>query len=325
MNIVKLLLQNISFECQENSVIPRINITANVHQQKPCFLTYDRNSSGSTPLIEAVRVENFEIVELLLEAKVPVDERNSDKATALHVAAIGKSPEIIELLLAANADINALREGHICPLMYAVMRKCEENVLVLLKHGADASISHNWYGFRKCILYEAAISFASKDVMEALCEAGADLDFKDRFERFPLSAALMAGNIHAIRCLMRYGCSLDTPDKIYRVLVSRRQKRTLLQIAINKKNLDIIRMLYTGGAFTNKILFDCYNDEKLRVRCLDVPQIFETLEYFVSMPQTLMRICRKVVNGVLQKPLPKTVTHICLPTAIKEFLLYSDI
>ena len=338
-DIVQLLLKYISSDSQSNSDIlkcplddesdaKKTNVKlSNLGQHQIAYLTYDGTSSVSTPLIEAARTNNTEIVKLLLEANVSVDETNSDKATALHIAAVaaGKSHEIIKLLLEVNADIDACREGHITPLMYAVMQKCESNILTLLKHGADATINHYWCGFHKCILYEATLSGASIEVIQALCEAGADIDYKDVFDRTPLYAALITNNVDVIKCLIKYGCCIDTPEKFTNVITSGRRRRTLFYLAVSKKNVDMIRLLFTAGAYTNKILHDCYYDVKLRAKCSGVPHLLEILDNIVSVPQTLMRICRKIVNCTIQKPLPKTIPKLHMPTSIKEFLLYSDI
>lgn len=83
--------------------------------------------------------------------------------------------------------------------------------------------------------------------------------------------------------------------------------------------------MYAGGAFTNNILYECNNDEKLRETCSDKPEIFENLEKFASNPQSLAMICRKTVREVVKRTLPRTVPQLSLPSPVRDFLLYSDI
>ena len=298
------------------------------------FLNYDDSPYAGTPLIEAVRTENRQIVEMLLEGKVPIDEQHYilGNITALHTATSKKSIEMIELLLASGADINVVRDKNITPLMDSIMDKNEEITLLLLKHGADVNISHFFFRSKTCILSEAVRNSASERIMEALCEAGADLNFKDKYHHTPLSEAIRRANFPAMKCFIRYGCTIDPPRKKSKHVGKWQKrldkflgKRSLLHIAIQSKNIEVIKLLYTAGAFTNKKLLECYEDENLEDIYSNHSDVLELIQRFATNPTSLVLSCRNNINDILRRPLPSTVPQLDLPPLIRDFLLYSDL
>ena len=275
-------------------------------------------------MIIAVKNGNLDLVRMLLDAGVPINETNNKGSTALHEAVYEDCPDILDLLLMAKPNVNAVDMRNATPLARACQCRREQVMLKLLENGADANIKQSGIGICRHDILSDATKFASQDLMEALCEAGADIDYKNYVLQTPLSHAIENKNISAIKCLIRFGCSLDTPKKIIHLL-GRWKKKTLLNLAICQKDLAVLTTLYTGGAFTNDVLYKCNNEEKLRDFCSDAPSIFESLEIFASNPQSLTLICRKTVREVIKRPLPQTVPQLCVPTSVSDFLLYSDI
>ena len=320
--MVKLLLEHIDFKDSDKSTpLREDDLKANSHLPRLCSESRKIWHRRRTPLIVAVMRENRELVKILLDAKVPVDERDFEGSTALHYAAVCDSPEFVKLLLLAGADVNLINDRMASPLLKACRDRNDCIMLILLRHGAKVTVPKptggKGLGYISCLLCEAS-KFSTKEVMDVLCEAADDLDHEDCLFS-PLSDAVAARNIVAARCLIYYGCSLDCPDKVR--LLGWEQK-TLVQIAIETKNLDIIRLLYNAGAFTCKTLYECYSDEILRD---DQSEILEMLEIFACNPPSLMHTCRKAVREAIQKPLPRTVPCLGLPAPIEGFLLYTDI
>ena len=332
-DVVKIILEYMSHETSEKAYL-RHWALRKVPKYDIQFLNYDISSYAGTPLIEAVRAGNRQIVEMLLEGKVPIDEQHFvlGNTTALHTATKNKSVEMIELLLASGADINVVRNKNITPLMDSIMDKNEEITMLLLKHGADVNISHFFFRSKTCILSEAVRNSASERIMVALCEAGADLNFKDKYHHTPLSEAIRRANFLAMKCFIRYGCTIDPPRK-KRKRVDKWQKRidkevgnrSLLHIAIQSKNIEIIKLLYTAGAFTNKKLMECYDDDNLKDIYSNHPDVLELIEKLATNPTSLVLVCRNTINCILQRPLPSTVQQLDLPPLIRDFLLYSDL
>lgn len=318
-DIVRLLLEYISFEDSDRTIPPdNSRVKPNLPQTQIYAINFKRSPRGHTPLISAVLNKSFDLVKMLLDANAPVNETDLDKSTALHVAAASSTPDILHLLLEAKADVNVKNMMHLSPLMSAIMNNKIENICLLLKYGADVSVTSS----RRNVLSVAART-GTKEIMETLIEAGADLDHKDAHGNTPLFVAVQNENYAALRCLIRSGCTFDTTNKINHI--RQWQKMTLFHFAVWKKNVDIMKTLYAAGAYTNKILYDCLNDEKLREHCSVMPELFENLEKVASIPPQLTLLCRKVVREAIAKPLPITVPQLSLPESIKYFLLYSDI
>ena len=332
-NVVKTILEYMSigtFKKTYRSVGAMRQVPSyNIH-----FLNYDNSPCAGTPLIESVRSGNRQIVEMLLEANVAVNEQHYalGNITALHIATSKKSVEMIELLLASGADINLVRNKNITPLMDSIIDENEEITLLLLKHGADVTISHYMFDSKTCILSEAVRRSASGRIIEALCEAGADLNYKDTCHHVPLSRAVERANFPAMKCFIRYGCMIDPPRK-RRKRVSKSQKRldkelgkrSLLHVAIQSKNIEIIKLLYTAGAFTYKKLIECYDDDNLKDIYTNHPDLLKLIEKLATNPTSLVLACRNTVNGILRRPLPSTVPQLDLPPLVRDFLLYSDL
>lgn len=319
-HIVRLLLEYISFP-DSNSTAPKTQTCEK--SNLPNCKTYTKvdvkkSPKGQTPLISAVLRNSIDLVKILLAANVPVNETDLNKSTPLHLAASSSTPEIIDILIEAKADVNAKNMINMTPLMYAITCNRIENIRLLLKYGADVLAI---CGGRNVL--SIAAQTGTKEIMEALIEAGADLDHRDAHGNSPLFVAVQNENYAALRCLLIYGCTLDSPNKVTHV--RQWQKMTLFHFTLWKKNLDIINILYLAGAYTNSILHECFSDEKLREHCSVKPELFQTLQKFACHPPKLLLLCRKAVREAIQKPLPKTVQKLGLPTTLKDFLLYSDI
>jgi hypothetical protein len=98
-----------------------------------------RGPRGTTPLIEAVRSRQPDVVDALLRQGAAVDARDSLGTTALQMAitAFKSNPAIVRRLLDAGADANVADVTGATPLMVAAVSNNAPVVRVLLKKGAD--------------------------------------------------------------------------------------------------------------------------------------------------------------------------------------------
>ena len=277
-----------------------------------CSQTLKRGQTWVPALIYAVRDECDTIVKMLLDANVPVDESDPKQRTALHHAALrNDNPQILKLLLSAKPDINATDFFEQTPLIIACEQRKEDFILLLLQHGASADcIPHRGIGLSAL---KKAVEYASKEVIQALCEASSDISTNS------LRRAIQFKNIEAVRTLICYGFLLDTPEKVQRFDEPPFQHPT----TVSGMNIEMFRLLNAARAFTNKQLYDCYNNVYLRVHCAN--EVFRALGQNASNPANLTCLCRKAVRDVLRTPLPMAVPKLGLPPIIREFLLYSDI
>ncbi|RJE25202.1 Ankyrin repeat protein [Aspergillus sclerotialis] len=134
------------------------------------------NWGNETPLHCAVRYENKEGLQLLLDSGFSVDTRPRWGLTALHVAASRGNMPFLEFLLSKGANVNARTIHGTTALHYAVMnshyRPGTELVTYLLDRGANV----NAVGlFNQTPLHHAR----TPEVLSILLARGADVNAKD--------------------------------------------------------------------------------------------------------------------------------------------------
>ena len=104
-----------------------------------------RDSSGRTPLDQALEHNKKDVVVALLGAGVDVSAQDSEGRTALHVGAMRASDKTLDVLLCGlkaaqlQAVLDACDGQGQTALMCAVRAKKRKNVACLLQHGADMS------------------------------------------------------------------------------------------------------------------------------------------------------------------------------------------
>lgn len=132
-------------------------------------------------------------------------ERGAQARDALPVAAhLGKS-RIVEWLLERGVD-----PGHGDALILAAEAREVRLVERLLAAGADPSrraAPGSWLGHAEQTALHQAARHGIPELLTALLEAGADVDALDALERPPLSEAIDADQVQAVRRLLEAGAS----------------------------------------------------------------------------------------------------------------------
>jgi len=96
------------------------------------------NVFGAMPLTEAARLNDDKLVKMLLEAGAKVDSANPDDETALMLAIKNGSLPMTETLVKAGADVNRIEKFHNqTPLIYAAAGGHISIVKLLLSKDAD--------------------------------------------------------------------------------------------------------------------------------------------------------------------------------------------
>lgn len=275
---------------------------------------------GYTSLMVAVlkQSEHYQdLVQLLIQAKAPVNEEDFENCTVLHHAAKVCSPDVLEMLLVANADVNAQDVWGMTPIMYAATYNKHNNVKVLLKYGADVSIKCR---SRRTVL-SIAVRTGSQKMIKDLLDAGADPEHKDAHANTPLFIAISHSNASAVKCLIQVGCDLNVTCRLLRSL----QMVNCFECALWHKNLHIVEMLYKAGACTYQSIFNALANEELKSCCQDKPEMFDLLNNLVSVPRSLKSSCRIVIRKHCVQPILVCIDKFSLPTSLKNYLSYSDI
>ncbi|KAI4261765.1 MAG: hypothetical protein L6R42_003040 [Xanthoria sp. 1 TBL-2021] len=170
-----------------------------------------QDSRGFTPLLVAVREQNFELANLLLSYKADVNGRvrstlTSTPFTPLALAVDRRSVAIINLLLDHGADINQPYSRQMTPLHYAVLYKDIDVINTLLDRGAEISAESS---LNPPTALGMAIDQGSFDIVETLVKHRCDINqaFQDGT---PLSLAISKGEPHTIHYLLQNNAHVDT-------------------------------------------------------------------------------------------------------------------
>jgi ankyrin repeat protein len=95
------------------------------------------NNDGETPLHEAAKYGQLDVLRFLVEHKADVNARQYDGATPLHFAAGFGELETVKFLLDNGAEVDVKEVSGMTPIMAAQTRNHREIIDVLTKAGAD--------------------------------------------------------------------------------------------------------------------------------------------------------------------------------------------
>ena len=196
----------------------------------------ERDETGRTPLMYAVKRENIKIIELLLKAGAEIEGSDNNKDTPLVFAVSNRNKEIIQMLLKAGANPSATNINEKSVLNYAVNTNiCDVNIVrMLLEAGADLKQADITGGTP--LMY--AVKRENIKIIELLLKAGADQGEEDT-GKTPLIYEVEEENIKNIELLLNAGADPNKADKT---------GITPLLYAVDKENIKIIELLLEKGA-----------------------------------------------------------------------------
>ncbi|XP_057317964.1 ankyrin-3-like [Microplitis mediator] len=226
---------------------------------------YDYGECRMTPLEHAVKRGYQQIVKLLIEYNVDVNHRSFLEPGCLITAIKNDNFEIFQLLLDAGADIHIFYNGKSLIFM-AVDKNSYEITKHLINHGADVNTC-----FRdKTLLYRAvenenerivellinnkvdvnkiikdkyllnsfptalykAVEIGNLNIVKILINApNIDVDLSGRLNDLPLHEAIRKNNYEITKCLIEHGANINT------------KYENPLNIAINNGNKEIVQLL----------------------------------------------------------------------------------
>lgn len=183
-------------------------------------------------------------IELLLKDGVDIDGiATYSKSTPLASAAGRGQAKAVELLVQRGAHINKPGAHDLTPLMHACSlgkSKGSKVALYLIEVGADVDTVRQADGM-------TALKFAVRDckpeVIQALLDAGADIDGPKDTDQTALMIAARYNNVEALRVLVANGANLNLPCKIPWA-----QNRTALGLAEMEKKKKAADYLKSVGA-----------------------------------------------------------------------------
>ncbi|CAC5413452.1 unnamed protein product [Mytilus coruscus] len=166
------------------------------------------NRYGKTPLLEACRVKNVTIVNLLLEAGANVNEGDAKCWAPLHEACNVGEKDIVNLLLEKNVNVNACDNRGYSPLLIASQNGYKSIVELLVDHRAHVNISSNV----RITPLLAACTKGQIEITELLIVKRADINKADVYGNTPLMVASYYGHCEIVDLLLAKGCEIDQKD-----------------------------------------------------------------------------------------------------------------
>lgn len=165
------------------------------------------NPRGTTALLEAIHLNNLEMVKYLLLRKADVKKQFDGKNTAL-LYAVKENAQlpIIRELVIAGADINALDNEADNALMYAIRNNNAELVELLAEYNVDMNgISPDG----KTMLFYAFSHKADQRIIDRMFDVGADVNKKDAAGDILLIQSLRAGDNNMSEKLLSSGADVN--------------------------------------------------------------------------------------------------------------------
>jgi ankyrin repeat protein len=175
---------------------------------------------SGTPLVDAARRGEVELVRSMLDDGADVNAAQGDGMTALHASAEGGHVEIARLLIAAGADLDAeTRIGHYTPLHLAGRGGHGHVVLALAEAGADVSRATSNTGVTP--LHLAASAVGGERAVATLLDHGAAVNAREASAgQTPLMFAAAYDRAAAVRELLSRGADPAITTTVVDVLRS---------------------------------------------------------------------------------------------------------
>jgi ankyrin repeat protein len=185
-----------------------------------------------------------DIVAAMIARGAALNARTADGATVFELAVSAEKFETAAAIIEANIDIHA-NNGRPALLHALCARKCARNPLdkaglarLLILHGADTDATDRASGLTP--LQAAITAQDGTDCLETLLRFQADPHRRSKDGRQAIHVAAQLGHAAAIDCLMRHGADANTREAA--------TGRTPLLIALEKADLECVRVLLDGGA-----------------------------------------------------------------------------
>jgi ankyrin repeat protein len=198
----------------------------------------EKDPGGWTPLIQAIRGRNEDLVWLLIKKGAQVDQRDGKGWLPLHYAIEFKSTNIVWLLISNHANVK-LSDANVPSVLDLALQKAEYSIAWLLcQHGADTN-EVDEKGMTR--LHRACYSGLVNEV-EFLLDNGISPGIKDSAGFTALHYAVLGGWEALVSLLASRGSVrdiIDEPDS---------KGNSCLVLATLRKNKSMVQALILNGA-----------------------------------------------------------------------------
>ncbi|KAI9509210.1 ankyrin repeat-containing domain protein [Russula earlei] len=200
-----------------------------------------------TPLVAALRDEDFKIAELLYRHDANVDVRGVHNLTPLHVACRGYV-DVVLWLLNHGADVNAQTFDGWVALFFAASHGQLEICRILQAHHADIGSRNAWGEIPLHIAASPANGQNQLEIMQLLLDQGADANARDNDGCTPLHSSSFwekdgmesfYGTAEGSRLLLEHGADINAENN---------EGETPLQLAMKNGRHEMAEFLSGMGA-----------------------------------------------------------------------------
>lgn len=214
---------------------PRIDLSSIVSEAE---YAYGLSRVEGELMIEAIRGNDFETVNEMLNNGLNINIPVLGEGTALIEAARQNNREMVDLLIGAGADVNLPSRGDGNPMIAAARHNHMELAGLLHQYGADPNAAVQRDGTPLIV----AIRSGHDAMAEQLLEWGADVNQSAKWDGSPLIAAAMTGNLEMAQRLYRAGADING------VVAT---DETPLINASHHGHFEMVRFLLENGADVN--------------------------------------------------------------------------
>jgi len=293
-------------------------------------------ADGTTALMYAAYLGNFELAKALVEAGADINASNDYGTSALLEAAIIGATDILALLLENGADPDWRNPEGETALMNVARAGLLDAAELLLDHGADINAVEQWGG-QSALLWAAAQSQPA--MIKLLAEHGADVNLQSIIRHWdrttlnePRPKHLNKGGLTALHFAAREGCTacihelvaaganLDAHDP---------ERVTPLNTALLNQHFNTAAVLIEAGASVEKWdiygrspLFNAIDLHTLPIGGRpDIPTADETTGYDIAVmllerganPNMQLKMVPPLRNAIYDRGYDKVLTNGATP------------
>jgi ankyrin repeat protein len=175
-----------------------------------CCLKPNVNSfreEGVTPLHSAIRRKgtDLEMIKVLVEAGADLNAGYSEYITPLHDAAKLPNTEIVETLKEFGADMQCQKTEHIKPIHIATNMYREDVLEYFAEIGADMDVTYT----DNVRPLNEAVRVGNTDMVRCLTRCGANVESRKKAGLTPLFAAIVSSHTELANRLIRLGADIN--------------------------------------------------------------------------------------------------------------------
>ncbi|XP_076804239.1 uncharacterized protein LOC143448397 isoform X2 [Clavelina lepadiformis] len=168
------------------------------------------DSDQRTPLLLAAYYGNLNTLTYLLKTNCNLLVTDIEDKTCLHLAVIANREKVLQHILANDGEgelINKADHDGNTPLHLSAMHGCPKTIQVVLQHPKCNTKIKNEKG--RCAIHLAATNGHDEILNILLKKNPSSIHTKDEDGNTPLIAACIAGDVSAVKCLIKHRANLE--------------------------------------------------------------------------------------------------------------------